>query len=156
MYILWRVRKEFFIDIFVGKITFMIFSLDQICGDTCLHYGENDLNNICQDLNLTNTECQKRKSEFYGDTTKWCKCGNKPPKQLNGVWKKWSRYCCNTMPCERIADENGIYNTIHCKNGTVKSITEQCGLNDCPTAKIVSSSALSINEGVNSSKIIEQ
>ena len=134
----------------------IIFLLDQICGDTCLHYGENALQPYCQYNNLTNIECQKRKSEYYGETTVWCKCGNKRRKYINRKWKKLGRYCCNTMPCERIADEHGIYNTIHCKNGTVKSMTEQCGLNECPTSKVVSSSALSINEGEFSSKILEQ
>ena len=99
---------------------------------------------------MTNTECQKRKSDYYGESTIWCKCGNRDPVALNRRYKIWARYCCSTMPCERKGDE------IHCKNGTVKSITEECGINECPTSQVVSSSALSINEGEFTMYIIEK
>ena len=99
---------------------------------------------------MTNTECQTRKSEYYGESTIWCKCGNSHRAPINRRWKTWARYCCSTIPCERKGDE------IHCKNGTIKSMTEECGLNECPTSKVVSSSALSINEGDFTMDIIEK
>ena len=129
--------------------------LDHICGDTCLHYGENDLQPICDSKNLTNAECQQKKSEFYGDSTTSCKCGNSKIAEINKRRKWFGIYCCSTMPCERIADKFGRYNRIHCKDGVEKFIREKCGLNDCPTSQQVSSSALSINDGESTMKTIE-
>ena len=62
----------------------------------------------------------------------------------SGNFSKLKQYCCSTTPCER---ETEYPDTINCKNGIVKSITEHCGVNECPTARVVSSSALSINKG---------
>ena len=102
---------------------------------------------------LTNFECQNIKTEglFYGEKTTRCICGNrrpgvpKLPVLINQKWAfgfprekiKWQRYCCSLTPCERMG------HTIHCKNGTVKKTGQKCGISDCPTAKKVSSSAIS-------------
>ena len=82
-----------------------------------------------------------------------CRCGEAHDLLTNsygdvigpsGNFSKHKQYCCSTMPCER---DSEYPDTINCKNGTVKKITEHCGLNECPTAQVVSSSAISINKG---------
>ena len=64
--------------------------------------------------------------------------------RINQRWRVQGRYCCSTTPCHRKND------TIICKNGLEKSITDQCGhdlnVNSCPTATQVSYTALSVNQ----------
>ena len=95
---------------------------------------------------MTDVQCHARSPEFYGESTVWCKCGNLRTSKINEAFLIFKSYCCSQTPCER----NG--NTIICKNGTLKYFTEQCeiqgetNVNQCPTASLVSSSAISVNQ----------
>ena len=102
---------------------------------------------MCHQENLTLIQCHARTPEFYGDSTIGCKCGDIPKTiRINKEFLFAKSYCCSPTPCER----NG--NTIICKNGTLNYFKEQCeaqgetNINQCPTANVVSSSAISINK----------
>ena len=97
-------------------------------------------------MNLTDVQCHARTPEFYGESTIYCKCGNLRKAKVTEEFFLAKSYCCTQTPCER----NG--NTIICKNGTLNFFHEQCDLegelnfNQCATASIVSSSAISVNK----------
>ena len=96
---------------------------------------------------MTNSQCEVRRHEFFGEPTIWCKCGSRTGRRgarINQRWRDLGRYCCSTAPCHR------RNNTIICKNGIVKNVTDHCGdelsTKNCPTSNSVSSSALSVNQ----------
>ena len=92
-------------------------------------------------------------SILKSDNKSNCRCGQVHDKLTDswgdvigpsGNFSKLKQYSCSTTPCER---DSEYPDTINCKNGTVKNVTEHCGVNECPTARVVSSSAISINKG---------
>ena len=96
---------------------------------------------------MTPIQCHARSPEFYGDSTIWCKCGAIPIDiGINNQFLEARSYCCSPTPCER----NG--NRIICRDGTLNYFNQSCeaqgetNINQCPTASLVSSSAISVKQ----------
>ena len=106
---------------------------------------------------MTEVQCHARSIEFYGESTVFCQCGAIPKIiSINTEFLYTKTFCCSPTPCKR----NG--NIIICENGTVEYFTEQCeaqgesNINQCPTAKLVSSSAISVKQSGNQFKCYEE